>query len=85
MYIELVPSVNGIAVSELDEIAVEADKRRMTEALGHLLSNAVKFSPRGGVVQVSVELVEQELDGALQKYAKINVRDEGRGIAQVMI
>jgi signal transduction histidine kinase len=48
------------------------DPDRMNEVLGNLLSNAFKFTPRGGEVELSIEAV----DGSVQ----INVRDSGAGI-----
>ena len=52
------------------EVTWDAD--RMNEVLGNLLSNAFKFTPRGGEVELSVEA----LDGSIQ----IDVRDTGAGI-----
>ena len=62
---------------------VNVDKKRMTEAVGHLLSNSIKCSTQGGVVHVSVELVEKDVDGKVEKYAKILVRDYGQGFTPV--
>ena len=53
-----------------DEVTWDAD--RMNEVLGNLLSNAFKFTPQGGEVDLSVESAH----GALQ----IEVRDSGAGI-----
>jgi signal transduction histidine kinase len=52
------------------EVTWDAD--RMNEVLGNLLSNAFKFTPRGGEVELSVEA----LDGSIH----IDVRDTGAGI-----
>jgi signal transduction histidine kinase len=48
------------------------DADRMNEVLGNLLTNAFKFTPRGGEVELSVEAI----DGSLH----IDVRDTGAGI-----
>ena len=48
------------------------DPDRMNETLGNLLSNAFKFTERGG----RVELVVERLDGTMQ----LEVRDTGAGI-----
>jgi signal transduction histidine kinase len=53
-----------------DEVTWDCD--RMNEVLGNLLSNAFKFSPRGGEVELSIEAI----DGSIQ----IEVRDSGAGI-----
>lgn len=53
-----------------DEVLWDAD--RMNEVLGNLLSNAFKFTPRGGSVELSLDAI----DGSVQ----IDVRDSGAGI-----
>jgi signal transduction histidine kinase len=52
---------------------IEADERKLKQVVFNLLSDAVKFTPNGGQVDVSARL----LDGAVQ----IEVRDTGVGIA----
>jgi signal transduction histidine kinase len=56
-----------------DDVMWDAD--RMNEVLGNLLSNAFKFTPRAGTVELSVDTVD---GGAVQ----IEVRDSGAGIPQ---
>jgi signal transduction histidine kinase len=58
--------------SETAALTVLADADRIVQALVNLLGNAVKFSPRGGVVTLTVSRCD---DGAL-----FCVRDDGRGI-----
>ncbi len=58
--------------SDTAELTVLADADRIVQALVNLLGNAVKFSPRGGVVAVAVR---PRGDTAL-----FSVRDNGRGI-----
>ncbi len=53
--------------------AVMADPGRLTEVVGHLLSNAVKFSPNGS----SIEVAAREREGVVE----VSVRDHGAGIA----
>jgi signal transduction histidine kinase len=48
------------------------DEDRINEVLGNLLSNAFKFTDRGGTVELSVESVDNEVT--------ITVRDSGAGI-----
>lgn len=61
-------------VSVAEEVALEAwwDGQRMMEAVGNLVTNACKFTPRGGVVAVRVA----DEPGAI----RIEVRDTGVGI-----
>jgi signal transduction histidine kinase len=51
---------------------VKADKRRIGQVLGHLLDNAIKYTPEGGTVEVSASKGKQEI--------LVEVRDTGRGI-----
>ena len=65
----------GITLTSDANIAapVQADKGRMFRTLGNLVSNAIKFTPAGGDVRVSVSRV----DGAVS----LEVADTGIGIA----
>ena len=55
-------------------LPVYADHRRLEQALVNLLSNAVRFSPDGGRITVSIDR-----DGGS---ARLAVRDEGPGIPE---
>jgi len=57
-----------------DETWVRGDGDRLTQVVANLLSNAAKFSPRGGTVEISVE----RLDGTV----RIAVSDRGPGISE---
>ncbi|NJO97699.1 MAG: response regulator [Pleurocapsa sp. CRU_1_2] len=52
---------------------VSGDIKRLQQILVNLLTNAIKFTPEGGRVTVTLELFE--------KQAKIAVRDTGQGIS----
>ena len=54
------------------DIRVRADHERLRHVVGHLLSNAIKFSPRGGRVEIRAE----RRDGR----ARVSVIDHGPGI-----
>ena len=55
-----------------DPLVVRGDVGRLAQVLANLISNAIKYSPQGGTVEVSAE----EDDGIV----RIRVRDEGFGI-----
>jgi|GEM_PF-1713059 len=61
-----------ILAADLEPLAL--DKKRMAQVVRNLLSNALKFSPRGGRIQV---LVQSMNDGA---GVRLSVEDEGVGI-----
>ncbi|HVN39447.1 MAG TPA: ATP-binding protein [Myxococcota bacterium] len=54
-------------------IPLQADAARLSQVIGNLLSNACKFTPRGGHIELRIE---REGDHAL-----VRVRDDGIGIA----
>ena len=53
--------------------AIMADDERLVQVLGNILSNAIRFTPSGGEVELSAEQVD--------KSVCIRVRDSGVGIA----
>ncbi len=55
------------------------DPTRITQILVNLFSNAIKFSPLGGVIQVKLE--SASLDGGLPGL-QCSILDDGRGIPQ---
>jgi PAS domain S-box-containing protein len=55
-----------------DHAQVVGDRGRLAQAFGSLLDNAVKFSPRGGLVELRLELEPEEIC--------VQVRDQGIGI-----
>jgi PAS domain S-box-containing protein len=55
-----------------DPLHAEADPERLRQVLGHLIENAVKFSPEGGTVTVAA----RRRNGAVE----VSVSDEGVGI-----
>jgi signal transduction histidine kinase len=61
-------------VSESDAVWVDADAERLRTAIEHLLNNALRFSPSGSTVHVSV--------GAREGRARVIVKDQGVGLAR---
>jgi len=53
---------------------IEADKDKMNQVMENLISNAIKFSPQGGKITVSVEQAKGKL--------KVSVADIGVGISK---
>lgn len=71
---------------------VSLDVAKIRSAMGHLIDNAVKFSPVGGVVRVSAEIVAAENEDISEdgfgfvllgapEWLEISVQDFGEGIA----
>ena len=62
--------LNLIGITE--EICVNVDLQRLQQIMANLLSNAAKFSPEGGVVEVTVSRGDTT--------ARVEVKDSGPGI-----
>lgn len=65
------------AFVEKDCPAVSAEPRRMVQALTNLISNALKFTPPGGTIEVRISRGRRERAG----FVVFSVRDTGRGIS----
>lgn len=65
---ELAVQVEGPAIA----LAVDADK--LGAAIANLLSNAIRFSPRGGTIRLEL--------AATDNGVRIDVRDQGPGVAE---
>lgn len=64
--------VTFVLKNDTDDIQVYGDDARLTQAMANLLSNAAKFSPKGGNVEVSIERNGET--------ARVCVQDYGPGI-----
>jgi cell cycle sensor histidine kinase DivJ len=74
-FVRFLADRNGVALEEaIDPVVHEvvADKRAVTQILINLLSNGVKFTPRGGMVRIAATLVGHDVE--------ISVADTGVGI-----
>jgi len=61
------------AVLDTQELGITGDPDRLQQVVWNLLINAVKFSPRGGRIQVHLQRTNS--------HAEISVSDTGQGIA----
>ena len=62
----------GVRLRRRGDAIIEADPRRLKDALFNLVGNAVEATPQGGRVEVEIDEVERA--------ARIAVRDSGRGM-----
>lgn len=57
---------------------VNADRQRIQQVIGNLLNNAIKFTPDGGRVEISVKKKEETITPEIE----VRVKDNGIGIPQ---
>jgi cell cycle sensor histidine kinase DivJ len=77
-FVRFIAERNGVRLEDAVDPSVRhvfADKRAVTQILINLLSNGVKFTPRGGIVRVEATLIGRDLE--------ISVADTGVGIDEV--
>ena len=64
-------------------IIVTADQHKLAQVVRNLVSNGLKFTPRGGTVNVSVRC---ESDAATSKdWLVLDVKDSGAGLTVVRV
>jgi signal transduction histidine kinase len=62
-----------LKVTTPDELSADVDPARIEQVITNLVSNAIKYSPNGGTIELCVEAVEGR--------ARVSVADQGIGIA----
>ena len=63
-----------VSVDCPEDIILPHDRKWTSEALFNILDNAVKYTPAGGTIRVSVQ--------SWEFYVKIDITDSGKGIAE---
>ena len=77
----------------LANMAVNADKQKLSQVIRNLISNALKFTPEGGTISVKIFITESPRLSALRvlddsdtnadSFLHVEVTDTGPGIAKV--
>ena len=67
---------------EEDLPAFRADEDRIFQVLTNLISNAIKFTPRGGEIRISAKLLEGKRSEDRRDFIHISVSDTGIGISE---
>ena len=70
---DAVSNAHEIRADADEPVPILADPAGLQQVLGHLIDNAVKYSPDGGVVHLGARLLDDD-------WAELNVSDEGIGI-----
>ena len=56
-----------------ESVELMVDKEKMRQVLENIISNAIKYSPEGGIIQITGEL--------LKEHYQLSVKDQGVGIS----
>jgi len=70
--VTLITPGHNIAVLPCPLISVKADRDKIGQVINNFLSNALKYSPKGGHVEIACK----ESDGSVQ----VSVKDDGMGV-----
>lgn len=65
-------SAHEVELAAPPSVPITADPARVEQVIANLVGNAVKYSPRGGTIEVRLDATEQD--------ATVTVRDHGIGI-----
>jgi len=68
--------------SEKEVFYTAFDSDKLDKILFNLISNAIKFTPIGGNVDVALRIVDSESTGSHKKVLKLEVNDTGVGISK---
>ena len=60
-----------------DDFKIFIDKEKMEQALKNLYSNAIKYSPKGGKIETTIQVLENEV--------KFSIKDQGIGMSPVQV
>ena len=75
---QLTTSIHNIVFQSDGELSVVADRRRIEEVVSNLVENAIKYSPNGGQITVTVRSRAGVREG--EGEAQVSVADQGIGI-----
>lgn len=73
-FIEVAPSHQFQIESQLNDMCVFADPNRISQVIKNLISNAIKYSPNGGAVTITLVSVQAEV--------QFQIKDHGVGLTQ---
>jgi PAS domain S-box-containing protein len=71
---------NPLASGNVDPVLVQGDRDRLQQIITNLLTNAIKFTPKQGSINVELSVIERH-NGSDASIAEISITDTGIGIS----
>lgn len=79
------PSINTLETN-LSDVYMNIDRAKLTQVVRNYISNALKFTPAGGSISVSAEIITHPTSNSIQGQPKqsfrVTVTDTGHGISK---
>jgi PAS domain S-box-containing protein len=69
---ELTSTTQNIRLKKCEQIIVHADQEKINSVITNLISNAVKYSPKGKMIEITCQLIGNKV--------QVSVKDEGMGL-----
>jgi signal transduction histidine kinase len=69
-------------VPQSGEYRILGDEQRLRQVFDNIISNAIKYSPRGGTITITFSTVHEAQHEAQHGFTRVAVRDEGVGFTQ---
>jgi PAS domain S-box-containing protein len=70
---DIIVTTHQITLSDCSCVKVHADREKISSVISNFISNAVKYSPKGKLIEINCKLQDNEVI--------LSVKDEGMGIA----
>jgi signal transduction histidine kinase len=71
--------IKGLLTVDVKDTIVRGDRARIWQILNNIVSNAVRYSPRGGMIEIRIVNIPID-ETAGRRMLQVSVRDEGPGI-----
>ena len=69
----------------LERVKFNIDRHKLSQVIRNLISNAIKFTPSEGLVNISARYIPKKVnsDGSSRGVVRVEVQDSGIGIDEV--
>jgi signal transduction histidine kinase len=68
---------------DAERLIVCVDQFKISQVIRNIVSNAYKFTPSGGTITISLEIVDDQAASMKPTSVRINIADNGLGLTEV--